>query len=577
MTKTFTRKESFLNSSASRWDPKAWRLMLVCFFFLLFTLLIISRLIQLHISHTSFLQAQGNARTLRVVDIPSYRGMITDRRGTPLAISSPVHAAWINPQHFNPEKEALIQLSALLGMSPEALIEKATQHPNRVFVYLKRGIPPDVAQKIKDLNIAGIGLKREFRRYYPTGMQSAQLIGFTDIDDQGQTGLELTFEEQLKPIIGKKRVLEDRTGRHVQDIEQLQTPHSGQDIALSIDVRIQGFAYRELENALERYGAKSATLVMLDVQTGEVIAMVTAPSFNPNNRQECHGASTRNRALTDLIEPGSTIKAFSIASALESRLFTPETLIDTNPGSFYIGHHLVRDHHNYGVLSLKEILSKSSNVGISKVTLAVPPEQLINTFRKLGLGDSTSTPFPGERHGMLPAPPKNPFIHATIAFGYGLAVTPLQLVHAYATLATNGEMRPISLLKIHDPSSVKGEQVLPPDVAKSTLTMLTEVLTTQGTGSRGNIPGYKTAGKTGTTRVVGPNGYDPNRHIGLFAGITPVDNPRLATIVVVEEPNEANYYGGLVAAPIYKNVVSKALHILNVPPDNTALAKNNSL
>ncbi len=569
MIKSIAHKESFLNKRTSEIDPHSWRLILICLFFLLFTSLIISRLIQLHISRTNFLQAQGNARTIRIVDIPSYRGMITDRRGTPLAISSPVHAVWINPQHFNPEKEQQQQLAKLLGLSVESLIEKTTQHPNRGFVYLKRGIAPDIAEKIKDLNIQGLSLKREFRRYYPTGMQSAQLIGYTDIDDQGQAGLEMTFQEALKPIIGKKRVLEDRTGRWVQDIDQLQTPHSGQDIALSIDVRIQGFAYRELENAIARYGAKSATLVMLDVRTGEVIAMVTAPSFNPNNRKECHGSVTRNRALTDLIEPGSTIKAFSIASALESRMFTPETLIDTSPGIYYVSGHPVKDHHNYGTLSLKEVLSKSSNIGISKVTLAVPSEQLINTFRKLGLGDSVKTPFPGERRGMLPPPPKNPFIHATIAFGYGLAVTPLQIVHAYATLATNGVMHPISLVKVNDLSQVGSEQVLPEDVAISTLNMLTEVLTTQGTGSRANIPGYKTAGKTGTTRVVGPHGYDPNRHIGIFAGITPVDNPRLATIVVVEEPNEAAYYGGLVAAPIYKNVVSKALHILNVPPDNT--------
>ncbi len=255
MTKFFSKKDSFLNSNAGAADTRPWRLTLVCTFFLIATFLIICRLIHLQISHTSFLQAQGNARTVRIVDTPSYRGMITDRRGTPLAISSPVHAAWVNPQHFNPEQEQRQQLCALLGISLDALNEKIAQHPNRVFVYLKRGIPPDVAQKIKELNIAGLGLKREFRRYYPTGMQSAQLIGFTDIDDQGQTGLELTFEEQLKPIIGKKRVLEDRTGRIVQEIEQLQTPHSGQDIALSIDVRIQGFAYRELENAVERYGA----------------------------------------------------------------------------------------------------------------------------------------------------------------------------------------------------------------------------------------------------------------------------------------------------------------------------------
>lgn len=569
MIKSFAHKDSFLNTDSSEIAPRAWRLILICFLFSLFTSLLVSRLVQLHISHTDFLQAQGNARTLRIVDIPSYRGMLTDRRGTPLAISSPVHAVWINPQHFNPSDTQLQQLAKLLGQSKKSLVEKVSQHPHRVFVYLKRGIPPDVMQKIKDLNIPGLGLKREFRRYYPTGRQSAQLIGFTDIDDQGQAGLELMLESALKPVIGKKRVLEDRTGHWVQDVDHLQTAQSGQDIALSIDVRIQGFAYRELEKALEKYGAKSATLVMLDVRTGEVIAMVTAPSFNPNNRQECHGSSTRNRALTDTIEPGSTIKAFSIVSALSSRLFTPETLIDTSPGIYYLGSHPVKDNRNYGVLSLKEVLSKSSNVGISKVTLAVPSEQLIETFRKLGLGDSINTHFPGERRGMLPPPPKNPFIHATIAFGYGIAVTPLQIVHAYATLATQGQKHPISLIKVKDPNHVPSEQVLPPDVAQATLNMLTDVLTSKGTGTRANIPGYKTAGKTGTTRVVGPQGYDPNRHIGLFAGITPVDNPRLATIVVVEEPNEANYYGGLVAAPIYKSVVSKALHILNIPPDNT--------
>ncbi|MBS0288699.1 MAG: penicillin-binding protein 2 [Proteobacteria bacterium] len=568
MIKSIAPKESILNTKPVKYAALPWRLYLLCLFLIVFTLTIVGRLIQLHISHTDFLQAQGNARTLRIVDIPSYRGMITDRRGVPLAISSPVHAAWINPQHFNPTPTQSQHLAALLGFSVEALKDKALAYPNRVFVYLKRGIPPDVAQKIKDLDIPGLSLKREFRRYYPTGMQSAQLIGFTDIDDQGQAGLEMTFQDALKPIIGKKRVLEDRTGHWVQDIDYLQTPHSGQDIALSIDVRIQGFAYRELESAIAHLGAKSATLVMLDVRTGEVIAMVSAPSFNPNNRQACHGSSTRNRALTDLIEPGSTIKAISMASALESRLFTLDSLIDTSPGTYHIGHRLVKDLHNYGVLSLKEVLSKSSNVGITKITLAVPSEQLVNTFRKLGLGDSIKTPFPGERRGMLPAPPKHPFMHATLAFGYGLAVTPLQIIHAYATLASDGQMKPISLTKIDDPSTIISEQVLPADVAKATLQMLTEVLTAQGTGSRANIPGYKTAGKTGTTRVVGPHGYDPHRHIGIFAGITPVDNPRLATIVVVEEPNEANYYGGLVAAPIYKNVVSKALHILNVPPDN---------
>jgi len=547
-----------------------WRFIIILLLFIFFTALIISRLVQLHITETDFLRAQGNARTLRIVDIPSYRGMITDRRGTPLAISTPVHAVWINPQHFDPDKTALQALATLLSTSPEDLLIKISHHAHRSFVYLKRGLPPDIAEKIQALNLSGLGLKREFRRYYPSGQQSAQLVGFTDIDDHGQSGLELTFEESLRPIIGKKRVLEDRTGRWVQDIDHLQTPHSGQDVHLSIDLRIQGFAYRELEQALEKFGGKSATLVMLDIRTGEVLAMVSAPSYNPNNRQECHGSNTRNRAVTDLIEPGSTMKTFSIVSALLSRQFTPETLIDTYPGYYSVNGHTVKDLHPNGILSVKEVLSKSSNVGISKITLALPPEQLIDTFRKLGLGEGVNTNFPGERQGLLPPPPKNPFVQATLSFGYGLSVTPLQIVQAYATLAANGVKHPVSLLKIKDPSQVPGEQILPPDIASATLNMLTAVLTSTGTGHRADISGYKTAGKTGTTRIVGPQGYDPNRHIGLFVGITPVENPRLATLVMIEEPNENKnqYFGGFVAAPVYKNVVSKALHILNIPPDN---------
>ncbi len=569
MIKSAAYKESFLNSKTREMDPSTWRLILICALFAVLAAGLVARLIHLQIAHTDFLQAQGNARTLRIVDIPSYRGMITDRRGTPIAISTPVHAIWVNPSQFQAKRAELKKLAALLGYTPLALKLKIQQHPHRVFIYLKRGLTPDVAKKIKAMNLTGIGIKREFRRYYPAGMQTAQLTGFTDIDDHGQAGLELTFEQNLKPTIGKKRVLEDRTGRWVKDLDYFQPARQGEDIALSIDLRIQGFAYRELESAIQKYQAKSATLVMIDIPTGEILAMVSAPSFNPNNRQDCHGTHTRNRALTDLYEPGSTIKAFTIASALESRQFTPDTIIDTTPGYYQIGKHTVKDIHNYGVLSLKEVLSKSSNVGISKITLALPPEQLLETFRKLGLGDSINTPFPGERKGILPPPPKNAFMHATLAFGYGLSVTPLQIAHAYATLASGGIKIPVSLTKIRDPSRIVQERVLPEDVANSTMEVLMDVLGRKGTGSRADIPGYKTAGKTGTIRVVGPHGYDKNRHIGLFAGVTPVDHPRLATVIIVEEPNEANYYGGLVAAPIYKNVVGKALYILNVPPDNT--------
>lgn len=551
-------KGNFLNTESTEIDLPAWRLYVIFFFFLLCTFLIGGRLIHLHVRDVDFLRAQGDARTLRIVDIPSYRGMVTDRRSTPLAISTPVHAVWINPQHFKPSDKQVSQLAKLLELPEKTIKQKTTQNAKRVFVYLKRGIPPDVAEKIELLNIPGLSLKREFRRYYPSGRQSAQLVGFTDIDDKGQSGLELAFEESLKPIIGKKRVLEDRSGRWVQDVDYLRTAQSGKDIALSIDLRIQGIAYRELEKALKEFNAKSATLCMLDVQTGEVLAMVTAPSFNPNNRELCQGSTIRNRALTDLFEPGSTVKAFSVASALASRRFTTDTIIDTHPGTMYVNNHVVRDLHNYGMLNFQEILKKSSNIGITKMTLALPPEQLISTFQNLGLGNSIKTPFPGERQGTLPTEVKNDFALATLAFGYSLAVTPLQIVHAYSVLANHGKMRPISLLKVSDPEQKGLKQVLPADVADTTLQLLIRPV----------IPGFKTAGKTGTTRVVGPNGYDPHRHNALFVGITPVDKPRFATIVLVEEPDGKLYYGAEVAVPIYKNVVSKALHILNIAQDD---------
>ena len=569
MIKSIKNKDNLLIKNPSSDKLPLWRLQLIAFCFLGFTLLLVGRLIQLHVTHNDFLQAQGNARTLRVVDIPSYRGMITDRRGAPIAISTPVYTAWANPQHFAPTQEQLQSLAHLLQLSEKDLSAKIDQYPQKTFLYLKRHMTPDLTDAIQALNIPGIGLKREFRRYYPASKQVAQLVGFTNIDDIGQAGLELAFEPQLKPTIGKKRVLEDRTGRWVKDIDHLRSAHSGQDIALSIDLRIQGIAYRELEQAVKQYKAKSATLVMLDVRTGEVLAMVSAPSFNPNNRQEYQGSVTRNRALTDLIEPGSTIKPFTIVSALESHTFKPDTVIDTSPGRYYVGQHLIRDYRNYGALTVSEVLAKSSNVGISKVTLTLPPERLLDTFQRLGFGDITYTPFPGERHGMLPPPPRNPFVHATLAFGYGLSVTPIQIVQAYATLANRGIKHPVSLTKITDPKKINSENVFTQEVCETVIAMLSDVLNTGGTGSRANIPGYKTAGKTGTVRVVGPQGYDPHRHIGLFVGITPVDKPHLATLIIVEEPDESRYLGGLVAAPIYKNVLSKALHILNIPPDNT--------
>lgn len=537
-------------------------------FFILGVLLcfLLFRLFELQLFKTSFLRNQGNMRTIHEVQTPSYRGLITDRRNTPLAISTPVNAIWANPKQISLTLEELKQLTKLLEFNhPQLLVDRFTNNQDKSFIYLKRNVPPGVAKQIMALKISGIYSQQEFKRFYPAGASTAQILGFTDIDDKGQAGLELGFEEKLRPQIGKKRILEDRIGHWLQDLEYLQMPHSGEDITLSIDLRLQTMALNELENAIAKYKAKAATAIILDVNTFEILSMVTAPSFNPNNSNERSGSQIRARALTDLFEPGSTIKAFSIASALETKKFTLDTIIDTENGEYSIGEHKIKDVGKFGKLSFKDVLVKSSNIGVSKIVLALPEDQVTNTFQALGLGQQTFTDFPGERSGILPPPSKSPFMRSTLAFGYGLMVTPLQLARAYAILANDGKAAPVSITKVLGP--IKTEQVIPKDAANATFNILKEVMGKSGTGKRANIAGHMTAGKTGTIRVVGPKGYDPNRHVALFAGITPADNPKLATVIIVEEPDEKMYYGGLVAAPVYKNIVSKALHILNIAPN----------
>lgn len=525
-----------------------------------------ARLIALQVLEGTFLKEQGQARTVRLVEIPTYRGLITDRRGEPVAVSTPIDSVWINPKDFKIESpDRLKELGKLVKLKPKDIVQKIAQYPNKQFVYLKRDVTPDLSSKIKALEIPGVYLKRAFRRYYPAGPEMAQLVGFTDIDDQGQSGIETTFDAVLRPTLGKIRVLEDRAGRWVQDLESIKVPKPGQDITLSIDLRIQALALKALQEALVEYQAKSGTLVMLDITTGEVLALVTAPSFNPNNRTGRTGAEARARGLTDQLEPGSTAKPFSILSALESGHFKAESIIETAPGYYRVGRNIVKDIHNYGTLTVEQVLAKSSNIGITKITLALPPQQLLDTFIHLGLGTETLTTFSGESAGIIHGVPKNAFAHATFAFGYGFMVTPLQLAHAYATLANHGVALPVSLLKIDTPPI--GKPVISANNADIVFNMLTHVTEVGGTGSRAHIPGYFSAGKTGTTRVVGPNGYDAKRHIALFAGITPVDHPKLATVIIIEEP-QGFYYGGAVAAPIYAKVVGAALHLLNVPPDD---------
>lgn len=536
-------------------------------FFLCIAIIIAGRLFQLHILHKDFLMAQGNARALHVVSTPSYRGLITDRRGEPLAVSAPVDAIWVNPKKFSITKSQLTKLSTLLQMPVVQLQAKMDAHGGRAFLYLKRGLTPELAERVRALKINGLYIQREYRRYYPAGADTAQLIGFTNIDDEGQSGLELYFDKELRPTPGKNRVLEDRIGHWIQSFENIQIGHSGEDVALSIDARLQALALRELEKALIEYKAVAATAVVIDVQTSEVLAMVTAPSFNPNNRQARSGSATRLRAITDPIEPGSTVKAFTIAAALESGLYTSKSIIDTTPGSYQLGKYVIHDISKMGRITLREVLTKSSNVAICKIALSLKPQDIVSMFTRMNLGDDPILGLPGESSGQLNHVPKDIYAHASFGFGYGLLVTPLQLAHAYTILAHHGVDRPLSILRV-DPSQLEpGEEVLSPAIADEVVDLLASVIDNGG-GRRANIPGYRTAGKTGTVRLMGPHGYDDQRHTVVFAGMTPVKNPRIVAVISVEDPKVSIHLGGLIAAPIYASIVGGALHILNVPPDS---------
>lgn len=549
------------------WHKRTWqRHHAIILLFLLLSLGLLIRLLQLQFFQKDFLLAKGEARTVQTISISTYRGLITDRNGRPLAVSTPVNSVWANPKIAHLNEDRLTQLAQILNLESTQLKARLQQFSHKEFIYLKRMVPPQTSQKIKNGRFPGVGLTQEFRRYYPASASVAQLVGFTNIDDQGLAGLELSYDATLKPTLGKKKVLRDRQGHWVKDLQNIQMPKPGQDLTLSIDLRIQNLAYTALTEALETYQAKSATCVMIDIPTGEILAMLSAPSFNPNHPKSRTGAKLRNRALTDQIEPGSTIKPFTLASALKSQEYQLSSIVDTSPGKMQVGNHIVRDERNNGKLSLKEILTKSSNVGVAKVALSLPAENLISDFKQFGFGNVYLPDYPGAIEGKLPLPPKDPFVHSTLAFGYALTVTPLQLANAYGILGRKGTKLPLTLLKHHGPTPT-GPKVIDAQTAQDILTMLTDNIQT-GTGKRAKIPGYLTAGKTGTIRIVGPQGYDPNRHKGLFVGISPVKHPRLATVVIIEEPKESRYYGGLVAAPVYAKIVSGALHILNEPLDS---------
>lgn len=547
----------------------AWRFYLILFFIVLAVCGLIWRVFDLAILNQHFLRHQGDERVLRMVSAPSFRGIIVDRNGFPLAVSTTVYSVWINPREFSPLTEDLSLLAKALGMKTKDIQSTAKHNlkKGREFVYLKRSLSPELAKQIKALNISGTYLQQDYRRYYPEGEITAHIIGFTNIDDQGQEGLELGYNQWLRGEQGKKWVIKDRLGRVISDVQKIRDEKPGNDLVASIDRRIQYLAYRELLSSVHENQATSGTAIVADVKTGEILAMVNVPSFNPNNRHGIKWDSFRNRAATDTFEPGSTIKAFTIASALETGLFKPDSAVDTAPGWMRVGRNVVKDEHgNNGVMSMAQILQKSSNMGAAKVVLALPANQLWSMLNRVGFGESTGIGFPGEQSGsLIKHSPWGQFVLATLSFGYGMSATPLQLTRAYSVLANGGVKLPLSLLKLEHPPT--GRQVISPKIARQMLVLLESVFAKGGTAETIAIPGYRVAGKSGTAKMVGAGGYQKHQYISSFIGIAPLADPRFVVTVIIHDPKGKNYYGAQVSGPVFQKVMEGTLRLMDVPPD----------
>ena len=535
--------------------------------FLLGMLGLSARAVYLQLLNNEFLKEHGDARSIREVEIPAHRGVITDRNGEQLAMSTPVDSIWATPRRVFEDTERLPDLAKALDMSVTELHQILRDRITRDFIYLKRHADPDMVKAVRALKVKGVSTQREYKRYYPAGEVTAHIIGFTNIDDKGQEGLELAYDKWLSGEPGLKRVLKDRLNRVVENIESIKSPRPGKDLVLSIDRRVQYLAYRELAAAVKYHQAKGGSLVMLDTKTGEVIAMVGQPSYNPNNRSNLNSLYYRNRAVTDVFEPGSTMKPFTISAALETGNYKPHTPIDASPGFLKVGDHMVRDMHNYGHIDVTKVITKSSNVGASKIALSLEPEHFWDTLSRFGFGQPTGSGFPGESSGSLsPYNTWSDFEMATLSFGYGISVTPLQLAQAYSVLASGGVLLPVSFIKVNGP--VSGKRVLEESVARQVRKMLETVVSAQGTGKRAAVRGYRVIGKTGTVHKSIRGGYSEDRYLSVFAGIAPASEPRFAMVVLIDEPKSGGHYGGLVSAPVFSRVMEGAFRILNIPPDD---------
>jgi len=542
------------------------RVSLVIAFFVLAAVSLVARAVHLQVFNKDFLNQQADSRHLRTEKISAHRGSIMDRNGDPLAISTPVDSVWANPKELAAAVDRVPELARSLGLDPELLMRRITRSMDKEFLYLKRHLSPDQAHMVMALNLPGVNVMREYRRYYPAGEVAGHLVGFTSVDDDGQEGLELAFNHWLSGESGAKRVLKDRLGRSVENVASIRPPRHGKDLRTSIDLRLQYLSYRTLKAAIQQYKAESGSIVILDIVTGEVLAMVNQPTYNPNDRAQYSAERYRNRAITDIFEPGSSIKPLILAAALDSGRYRASSIVDTSPGYVVVGPKKIEDPRNLGRISLTTILSRSSNVGATKIAMSLEPDQLWGTMTRFGLGSLTASGFPGESAGLLTHYTDwRQISQATLGYGYGVSVTPLQLAQAYAAIGSGGIMRPVSLVRLDEPAT--GERIVEREIAISIRSMMEEVVKPGGTGNNASIAGYRVAGKTGTAWKFAAGGYSQDKYFSIFAGLVPASDPRLAAVVVIDEPSGDLYYGSEVAAPVFADVMAESLRLLAIPPD----------
>jgi len=543
----------------------AWRSRLLLLLLLAWFAALAARSFYLQGLHHDFLQQKGESRYSRVIVLSATRGRIVDRNNEPLAISTPVESVAASPADVEITPEQLRRLARLLELDAGELRKKLADG-KREFVYLKRQLPPDDTARVVALGIPGVFLQREYRRYYPAGEVTAHLIGFTDVDGKGQEALELAFERELAGSPGSRRVIKDRLGHIVEDMEGIRTPQDGRTLRLSIDAKIQYLAYRELKAAVSAHRARAGGIVVLDALSGEVLAMANVPSFNPNNRGRLDPRRTRNRTVTDLFEPGSTLKPFTVAAALEAGTVRPESVIQTAPGQLVIGNRVIRDPHPQGALTVAQVIQKSSNIGAAKMALELKAETLWSVFHQVGFGVPPRSGFPGEVSGKLRTHASwRPIEQATMSYGHGISVSLLQLARAYLIFATDGEFRPTTLVRREAPA--ESTQAISPATAQAVRRMLEMAVQPGGTAPRAQVTGYRVAGKTGTAHKLEGKGYAADRYVSSFVGFAPASNPRLVVAVMIDEPSAGQHYGGAVAAPVFSQVMAGALRILAVPPD----------